>query len=121
MTEQLVASIRKTETEEIRVTTGVFKDHPILGIRVWVKKDDNTSIPTQKGLACSLRLLPQLIQALQRAAGDMPPEGSTVVVPPLPRPAAPKPVSSYGRRQPARQAAGPMHDDRLDDLLGARS
>jgi len=65
MTETIVATIPKNSREYVRVGLGSFKGYELFSIRVWIQKDDGTHIPTQKGITCSVALLPPVIEALQ--------------------------------------------------------
>jgi len=64
-----VTVIRKNALEEIRVGLSEFNGHDLLDLRVWAEPRNGGSerIPTKAGIACNVRLLPQLIEALQKA------------------------------------------------------
>jgi hypothetical protein len=64
-----VAVIRKNALEEIRVEFSEFNGHDLINIRVWAEPRNGGTdrIPTKAGIACNVRLLPELIEALQQA------------------------------------------------------
>lgn len=72
-----IAIIPKNKLEELRVELSQFNGHDLLNVRVWAepRNGDAERIPTKAGIACNVRLLPALIEALQcaerkaRAAG----------------------------------------------------
>ena len=65
------AVLRKNMTEEIRIELSEFRGHDLINIRVWTDPRDGGAerIPTKAGIACNVRLLPELIEALQKAEG----------------------------------------------------
>jgi DNA segregation ATPase FtsK/SpoIIIE-like protein len=69
-----VAVIRKNALEEIRVGLSEFNGHDLLNIRVWAEPRNGGTgtdrIPTKAGIACNVRLLPELIEALRQAEAD---------------------------------------------------
>jgi hypothetical protein len=70
MSEQtLIAAIRRNAREEVRVTLGEWNGAPVFGIRAWFKADDGTMRPSKDGLTLRAGLLPDLAQALAKAAG----------------------------------------------------
>jgi hypothetical protein len=66
---QHIATIRKNSAEEIRVELGEFNGHDLVNVRVWAEPRNGGAerIPTKAGIACNVRLLPELIEALQQA------------------------------------------------------
>jgi hypothetical protein len=70
LTSPEIAVIRKNALEEIRVGLSEFNGHDLLNIRVWAEPRNGGAgrIPTKAGIACNVRLLPELIEALQQAA-----------------------------------------------------
>ena len=64
-----LATIRKNALEEIRVGLSEFNGHDLLNIRIWTDPRNGGSerIPTKAGIACRVALLPEIIEALQRA------------------------------------------------------
>jgi hypothetical protein len=64
-----VAVIRKNAFEEVRVGLSEFNGHDLVDIRVWAEPRNGGTdrIPTKAGIACNVRLLPELIEALQQA------------------------------------------------------
>src|SRR5438045_8813986 len=61
------AVLRKNMAEEIRVGLSNFNGHDLLNVRVWAEPRNGTGerIPTKAGIACNVRLLPALTEALQ--------------------------------------------------------
>ena len=66
---QHIATIRKNALEEIRVGLSEFNGYELLQLRVWTEPRGGGAerIPTKSGIACNVRLLPELIEALQQA------------------------------------------------------
>lgn len=64
--QQVVETITKNKNEQIHVELCEYKDHQLLGMRVWAKTD-NGVVPTKKGITVSVKLIPELIAALQKA------------------------------------------------------
>jgi hypothetical protein len=64
-----LAVIRKNALEEIRVGLAEFNGHDLINLRVWAdpRNGGTERIPTKAGIACNVRLLPDLIDALQKA------------------------------------------------------
>ena len=64
-----LATIRKNALEEIRVGLSEFNGHDLLNIRIWTEPRNGGAerIPTKAGICCNVRLLPELIDALQKA------------------------------------------------------
>ena len=64
-----IAMIRKNALEEIRVELGEFNGHDLVNVRVWAEPRNGGTerIPTKAGIACIVKLLPELIEALQQA------------------------------------------------------
>jgi hypothetical protein len=64
-----LAVIRKNALEEIRVGLSDFNGHDLLNIRIWAEPRNGgvERIPTKAGICCNVRLLPDLIAALQKA------------------------------------------------------
>ena len=65
----LIATIEKNKLEEIRVGLSEFNGHDLLNIRIWAEPRNGGAkrIPTKAGICCNVRLLPELIEALQKA------------------------------------------------------
>ena len=66
---ELIATIEKNKLEEIRVGLSDFNGHDLLNIRIWAEPRNGgvERIPTKAGICCNVRLLPDLIAALQKA------------------------------------------------------
>jgi adenylosuccinate lyase len=67
-----LAVIRKNALEEIRVGLCEFNGHDLVNIRIWAepRNGDAERIPTKAGIACRVALLPEIIEALQRAEAE---------------------------------------------------
>jgi hypothetical protein len=64
---QLIHAIPKNPLEEIRVSLTVFRKKQYLDLRVYYKGDDGEYHPSKKGLTLSLDLIPDLLEAVQKA------------------------------------------------------
>ena len=66
---QHIATIRKNSAEEIRVELSEFNGYDLINVRVWAepRTGGTERIPTKAGIACNVRLLPELIEALHKA------------------------------------------------------
>jgi len=64
-----IADIEKNTNERIRIELTRYKDHDLIGLRVYykVKLTENEWGPTKKGITCRVELLPEIIKALQDA------------------------------------------------------
>ena len=64
-----IATIRKNSAEEIRIELAEFNGHELINVRVWAdpRNGGTERIPTKAGIACNVRLLPELIEALRQA------------------------------------------------------
>src|SRR4051812_5686695 len=64
-----ISVIRKNAAEEIRVELAEFNGHQLVNFRVWADPRNGGAerVPTKAGIACNVRLLPELIEALQKA------------------------------------------------------
>lgn len=65
----MIAAIPKNAREEIRVSVDDFQGHRLCNVRVWYREGDELR-PGKQGIALRLDLLPQLVEALRRAAQD---------------------------------------------------
>src|SRR4051812_17441938 len=61
--------IRKNALEEIRVELSEYDGHDLINVRIWADPRNGGAerIPTKAGIACNVRLLPELIEALRQA------------------------------------------------------
>ena len=82
---KLITTLRKNSTEEIRVGLDEYRGHNLVSIRVWTDPYAGTErVATKKGISIAVRLLPELIAALQwaeveaREAGLLGNEGQPV-------------------------------------------
>ena len=64
-----IAVIKKNKLEEIRIELGQFSGHELINVRVWADPRNGGAkrVPTRSGVACNVRLLPELIEALRQA------------------------------------------------------
>jgi len=64
-----LAIIRKNTLEEIRVGLSEFNGHNLVNLRIWTDPRNGGAerIPTKAGIACNVRLIPELIEALRQA------------------------------------------------------
>lgn len=66
-----IAIIRKNTREELRVTIDTFQGYELLNLRIWFEAEDGSMRPSKKGLALRMDLLPELREALQKAAQEV--------------------------------------------------
>jgi len=65
--DKTIATIKKNASEEIQISLTNFKGHNLIGIRVFAETDKGEKVPTKKGLACNVKLIPELMAALEQA------------------------------------------------------
>ena len=66
--DDLIAAIPKNATEEIQVELDEFKGYDLISLRIWaIPYTGDEPVPTRKGISVSIKLLPDLIVALQEA------------------------------------------------------
>jgi hypothetical protein len=69
--ENAIAVLPKNSQEELRVLVGTFKGRRLCHVRTFLRhchgKDHDPPLPTKKGIAIRIDLLPDLIAALQKA------------------------------------------------------
>lgn len=64
-----VATVRKSETAEIRVTRNVWKMRQVVDVRLWyLPASGGELVPSRKGFTIDAGKLPELIEALQGVA-----------------------------------------------------
>ena len=64
--DKLIATIPKNTTEEIRIGLDKFKGHDLVSLRVWADPyAGDERVATRKGISMNVKLLPDLIAALQ--------------------------------------------------------
>lgn len=64
----LVAEIAKNSSESVRIVLDTFKGHQLVDLRVFgTFSAASVPMPTKKGLSLNVALIPDLIEALQRA------------------------------------------------------
>jgi hypothetical protein len=68
----LIATVRKNQNEEVRVSLSTFKGCDLCDVRVYASFDDGDAErrPTKKGIAVKVDRLPELIAALQSAEAE---------------------------------------------------
>ena len=62
-----IATIKKNAREELRVTLENYNSHDLLNLRIWFQAEDGTMRPGKQGLALRVHLIPELLEAIQRA------------------------------------------------------
>lgn len=62
---EVVHEIEKNKAEVIRFSIDNFKEYNIVNCRVFAKTDSGT-VPTKKGLAFSIRLLPDILRGFNK-------------------------------------------------------
>ena len=64
---KIITDIEKNANEFIRVELSEFNGHDLIGLRVYVNRDDGDPTPTKKGITCKVGLIPELKQAILKA------------------------------------------------------
>ena len=57
----------RNRAEHVRVDLSEYKGHSLINVRIWQTGSDGIDRPTAKGIAMSVRKLPQLASALTKA------------------------------------------------------
>ncbi|MGZ3349134.1 MAG: transcriptional coactivator p15/PC4 family protein [Xanthobacteraceae bacterium] len=57
----------RNRAEHVRVDLSEYKGHPLISVRVWQTGTDGIDRPTTRGIAISVRKLPELASALAKA------------------------------------------------------
>jgi Transcriptional Coactivator p15 (PC4) len=57
----------RDHAEHVRVDLSEYKGHPLINVRIWQTGTDGIDRPTTKGIAMSVRKLPELASALAKA------------------------------------------------------
>lgn len=68
--QRLIAEFDKNAVEKVKIHVNRFNGNQYLDLRVWILPDageHGAEIATKKGLTLHVELIPDLIQALQRA------------------------------------------------------
>ncbi len=63
----LIARIRRSRTEEVRVSVDRWRGLNLVNVRVWYEADDGSMRPGRQGIALRLDLLDEFRAALDRA------------------------------------------------------
>ncbi|WP_176043619.1 transcriptional coactivator p15/PC4 family protein [Burkholderia vietnamiensis] len=72
----LIAELQKNSRERLRITVDQYRGHEYVGIRIWFVGEDGQYRPSRSGVTLKPALLPQLMQALGRAARAIDPHGA---------------------------------------------
>lgn len=64
---KIVATIEKNSREEIRVSVDDWKGYDLVSLRVFFRRKDGEPLPTKKGITFDVKLLPEIIRALEAA------------------------------------------------------
>jgi hypothetical protein len=64
--QQVIETIEKNLKEQVRIELTEFKGYDLLAVRVYAKTDSGF-IATKKGITVNVKLLPDLVNALQKA------------------------------------------------------
>ena len=64
---KLIAKIAKNSSANLHIDISEYKDYDLVGMRIWIKGDPpgGEDIPTSKGFAFQINLLPVVIEALE--------------------------------------------------------
>lgn len=62
-----IAIIEKNTREEIRVSLDDWCGYDLVSIRVFYQRKGGESLPTKKGITFDVKLLPEIIKALEAA------------------------------------------------------
>ena len=81
-TTRLIGAFSKNRREEIRVELSTYRGVGLINVRVWYKGEDGTFLPSKKGLALRLDLLPQLTKYVIQAYTDAAARGAFQTVTP---------------------------------------
>jgi Transcriptional Coactivator p15 (PC4) len=57
----------RNRAEHVRVELSEYKGHSLINVRIWQTGTDGIDRPTTKGIALSVRKLPELASALAKA------------------------------------------------------
>lgn len=60
-----LATIRKNQREEVRVSVDEFKGRKLLNVRVWFEAEAGEYRPGKQGIALRLDLVPELVAAIR--------------------------------------------------------
>ena len=70
-TQELISQFHRNSIELVRINLSEWKSKPYVDIRIWVLEDParpGSAVATKKGIRISADLLPQLIDALNKAS-----------------------------------------------------
>jgi hypothetical protein len=57
----------RNHAEHVRVDLSEYKGHPLVNVRIWQTGADGIDRPSTRGIAMSIRKLPELASALAKA------------------------------------------------------
>lgn len=64
--QELVGTIEKNAKEQVRIELTEFKGYDLVGVRVYAQTESGYT-PTKKGITVSVKILPELVEALKKA------------------------------------------------------
>lgn len=71
MPDRLIAKFEKNAAEEVQVALTEYKGHNLCSLRVYCDARNSTErIPTKKGIAVRVDLLPDLVEAVRQAEAE---------------------------------------------------
>ena len=62
--DKAIATIKKNASEEIKIEISEYNNHDLFSMRIWAQIGDDKKVPTKKGITVNIKLLPDLIKAL---------------------------------------------------------
>lgn len=65
---ELIGEVNKNALETLKIQYGVYKEHPVINIRVWVENKEGKQIPTKKGLTISSEILGDFLYLVKKAS-----------------------------------------------------
>lgn len=68
---KLIKEIEKNSSNKIRVSLTDFKGHDFVDVRVYYEDEDGEYKPTKKGIALKPEVIPEVIEALQKAEKEL--------------------------------------------------
>jgi len=65
---EIIAEVRKNQSEVYRVTRREFKGHPLADVRVWFDDATTGELRPGKGVCIQVEVLPAIVEALTKIA-----------------------------------------------------
>lgn len=62
-----IAIIEKNTREEVRVSLDDWRGYDLVSVRVFYRRKAGEPLPTKKGITFDVKLLPEIIEALEAA------------------------------------------------------